>query len=196
VHWHQLTTSDSLFIRVHSNKSLLQELFSRKPQHEQFWYCAIFMPIKRSRDNTFSTSTLKTPRYRKSFTVLRPAQEFFTYMETSPLPVKGCELRPMLSIQGLCAGRDLYRATPTVARDLGFSGHIRRTAPINRLLRHAWGCRGPILTRILTGCAAIRKWLRFQRVISLKIHVQGLEIREINGLIRTPGYIAEVRLGA
>jgi hypothetical protein len=35
------------------------------------------------------------------FTVLRPAQEFFTYMETSPLPVKGCKFRPMLGAQGL-----------------------------------------------------------------------------------------------
>jgi hypothetical protein len=26
------------------------------------------------------------------FTVLRPAQEFFTYMETSPLPVKGYKI--------------------------------------------------------------------------------------------------------
>jgi hypothetical protein len=26
------------------------------------------------------------------FTVLRPAQELFTYMETSPLPVKGCKI--------------------------------------------------------------------------------------------------------
>jgi hypothetical protein len=26
------------------------------------------------------------------FSVLRPAQEFFTYMETSPLPVKGCKI--------------------------------------------------------------------------------------------------------
>jgi hypothetical protein len=25
-------------------------------------------------------------------TVLRPSQEFFTYMETSPLPVKGCKI--------------------------------------------------------------------------------------------------------
>ena len=24
--------------------------------------------------------------------VLRPAQEYFTYMETSPLPVKGCKI--------------------------------------------------------------------------------------------------------
>jgi hypothetical protein len=26
------------------------------------------------------------------FIVLRPAQEYFTYMETSPLPVKGCKI--------------------------------------------------------------------------------------------------------
>jgi hypothetical protein len=26
------------------------------------------------------------------FTVLRPAQEYFTYMETSPLPVKGYKI--------------------------------------------------------------------------------------------------------
>jgi hypothetical protein len=43
---------------------------------------------------------------------------------------------PMLGAQGLWAGRDLYRATPAVTRDLGFSGLIRRTAPFSRLLRH------------------------------------------------------------
>jgi hypothetical protein len=26
------------------------------------------------------------------YIVLRPAQEYFTYMETSPLPVKGCKM--------------------------------------------------------------------------------------------------------
>jgi hypothetical protein len=70
-------------------------------------------------------------------TVLRPAQEYFTYMETSSL--------------GLWAGRDLYRATPAVTLDLSFSGLIRRTAPFSRLLRHTRGSGGPILTRILTG---------------------------------------------
>jgi hypothetical protein len=84
------------------------------------------------------------------FTGLRPAQEFFTYMEASPLPVKDCKLKPMLGAQGLWAGRDLYRATPAVTKDLGFSGLIRRTAPFSRLLRHTRGCGGYILTRILT----------------------------------------------
>jgi hypothetical protein len=63
------------------------------------------------------------------FTPLRPAQEFLTFMETSPLLVKGCKFRPMLGTRGLWAGRDLYRAKPAVTRDLGFSGLIRRTAP-------------------------------------------------------------------
>jgi hypothetical protein len=39
------------------------------------------------------------------FTVLRPAQEFLTYMETSPLPVKGCKkFRPMLGAQAFEQG--------------------------------------------------------------------------------------------
>jgi hypothetical protein len=61
------------------------------------------------------------------------------------------KFRPMLGAKGLWAGRDLHRATPTVTRDLGFSGLIRRTAPFSRLLRHTRGCGGSILTRILTG---------------------------------------------
>jgi hypothetical protein len=52
---------------------------------------------------------------------------------------------------GLWAGRDLYHATPTVTRDLGFSGLILRTTPFSRLLRHTRGYGGSILTRILTG---------------------------------------------
>jgi hypothetical protein len=38
-----------------------------------------------------------------------------------------------------------------VTRDLSFSGIIRRTAPVSRLLRHTRGCGGSILTQILTG---------------------------------------------
>jgi hypothetical protein len=64
---------------------------------------------------------------------------------------RAVKFRPMLGAQGLWAGRDLYRATPTATRDLGFSGLIRRTAPFSRLLRHTRGCGGSILTRILTG---------------------------------------------
>jgi hypothetical protein len=83
------------------------------------------------------------------FTVLRLAQEFFTYMESRRHHCRwrGAKFRPMLKTQGLWAGRDLYRATrsPTVTQtqDFGFSGLIRRTVPFSRLLRHPygpWGC--------------------------------------------------------
>jgi hypothetical protein len=63
---------------------------------------------------------------------------------------RAAKFRPMLGAQGLWAGRGLYRATPAVTRDLGFSGLIRRTAPFSRLLRHTRGCGGSILARILT----------------------------------------------
>jgi hypothetical protein len=56
-----------------------------------------------------------------------------------------------LRAQGLWAGRDLYRATPAVTRDLSFSGLIQRTTPFSRLLRHMKGCGESILTWILTG---------------------------------------------
>jgi hypothetical protein len=52
----------------------------------------------------------------------------------------------LLGAQGLWAERDLYRATPAVTRDPGL---IQRTASFSRLLRHAWGWGGSILTRIL-----------------------------------------------
>jgi hypothetical protein len=81
-----------------------------------------------------------------------------------PVPLKNCSpiwrrhrcrwrainFRPMLGVEGLWAGKDLYRATPAVTRGLGFSGLIRRTAPFSRLLRHTRGCGGSILTRFLT----------------------------------------------
>ena len=72
---------------------------------------------------------------------------------------RAAKFRPMLGAQGLWAGRDLYRATPAVTRDLGFSGLIRRTAPFSRLLQHMRGCGGSILTRILTGTYQCYKYM-------------------------------------
>jgi hypothetical protein len=80
------------------------------------------------------------------FTVLRPAQEFFTYMETSPLPVKGCKILAYARRSGPLSREGSL--SPVVTRDLGFFGLIRRTASFSRLLRHTRGCRGSILTRI------------------------------------------------
>jgi hypothetical protein len=90
---------------------------------------------------------------------------------------RAAKFRLMLGAKGLWAGRDLYRATPTVKRNLGFSGLIPNTAPFSRLLRHEWGCRGPILTRILTGANAWRipllKYAQWEWHVSLtnRMHV-------------------------
>jgi hypothetical protein len=46
---------------------------------------------------------------------------------------RAAKFRPMLGALGLWAERDLYRATPSVTRNLGFSGLIRRTTPFSRL---------------------------------------------------------------
>jgi hypothetical protein len=35
------------------------------------------------------------------FTVLRPAQEYFTYMETSSMPVKGCKIQAFARRSGI-----------------------------------------------------------------------------------------------
>jgi hypothetical protein len=61
---------------------------------------------------------------------------------------RAAKFRPVLGAQCLWVGMDLYRATLAVTRGLGFSGLIRRTAPISSLLRHTRGCGGHILTRI------------------------------------------------
>ena len=41
------------------------------------------------------------------FVVNRPTRKFFTHMETSPLPVKGCKFLPMLGTHGHSAVRVL-----------------------------------------------------------------------------------------
>jgi hypothetical protein len=64
---------------------------------------------------------------------------------------RAAKFRSMVDAQGLWEGRDFYRATTAVTRNLSFSGLIRRIAQFSRLLRHTKGCGGSILTRILTG---------------------------------------------
>jgi hypothetical protein len=74
-------------------------------------------------------------------------------MEMSPLRWNAAKFRSMLSAHGFWAGPGGSSSCHNYwdTRDLGFSGLIRRATPFSRLLRHAWGCGGSILTRILTG---------------------------------------------
>jgi hypothetical protein len=88
-----------------------------------------------------------TGKYRKMYTFVYLYSWLIDYLRFY-VPLKNISLiwrrhhcrwrtakfRPMLGAQGLWAGRDLYRATPAVTRDLSFSGLIRRTAPFSRLL--------------------------------------------------------------
>jgi hypothetical protein len=87
------------------------------------------------------------------YTILHPAKEFFTYMDMSPLPVKGCKFKPLLNAQDFGAKRDLYRATPALTWHIGFSGLIRETVPFSRVLRHMREYGGSILA--LTGSSRI-----------------------------------------
>jgi hypothetical protein len=78
-------------------------------------------------------------------------QESFSYMETSPLPVKDCTMYAYA------------RRSEPLSREgslschtyLGFSGLILRTAPCSCFVWHTRGCGGPILTEILAGTHSI-----------------------------------------
>jgi hypothetical protein len=83
------------------------------------------------------------------FIVLRPAEEFFTYMETSQLPLKG-QIQAYARHSGPLRREGSLSCHTGCDTGLGFSGLIRRTAQFSRLLGHTRGCGGPILTRILT----------------------------------------------
>jgi hypothetical protein len=104
------------------------------------------------------------------FTVLRPAQVFTLIWRRHNCRWRTAKFRLMFGAQGLWAGRDLYRATPTVTRDFGFSGLIPNTTPFSRLLRHEWGRRGPILTRILI-------WVNAWRFPLINMHNENAVIR-------------------
>jgi hypothetical protein len=83
--------------------------------------------------------------------VLSPTQEYFTYMEMSPLPLKGCKISAYARHSRPLSREGSLFATPVVTQGLGFFGLIRRTAQFIRLLRHTRGCGESILTQILMG---------------------------------------------
>jgi hypothetical protein len=97
------------------------------------------------------------------FTVLHPARVFHFYRDVT-IAGEGLQNLGLCSaFMGFWARRDLYRATPILARGLGFCGLIRRTAPFSRHLRHTSGCGESILSRILTGFRRLRLKEHFLR---------------------------------
>jgi hypothetical protein len=67
------------------------------------------------------------------FTVLRPTQEFFTYMETSPLPVRGCKNLAYARGSGPLSREGSISCHNCCDTGPRFSGLIGRTAPFSRL---------------------------------------------------------------
>jgi hypothetical protein len=64
---------------------------------------------------------------------------------------RAAKYRPMLGAQGLWAGRDYLSSHTCCNTGPQFVRFHPKDRPIQSLQRHAWGCRGPVLTRILTG---------------------------------------------
>ena len=65
------------------------------------------------------------------FGVFRSTREFFTYTETSPLPVKGCLFWPMLGTHRHWTVKVILPATPTVTRDIHLLWSSLRTRDTN-----------------------------------------------------------------
>ena len=59
--------------------------------------------------------------------VFRPTREFFSHIETSPLPVKVCKFWPILGTYAHWTVRVLKRATPTVTRSIRLSWYSSST---------------------------------------------------------------------
>ena len=57
--------------------------------------------------------------------VYRPTREFFTHMETSPFPVKGCKFLPMPGTYGLSSEGSLTCHTHCDRGPTVYNGHLR-----------------------------------------------------------------------
>jgi hypothetical protein len=132
----------------------------------QIWFCS--MSESFSWILVFSSSLVLEKIYKWPYLIFAfcdylPFEEDWFYVPLKNISLiwrphhcrwRAAKFRPMLSMlgaQGLWAGRDLYRATLAVTRDLGFSGLILWTALFSRLLRYMRECGGSILTRIFKG---------------------------------------------
>jgi hypothetical protein len=102
---------------------------------------------------------LKCPLHPVLVVVLRPTQEFFfTCMETSPLPVKGCKIYAYAwRSRPLCTKGSLSCHTCYDTGPLFFRSHPK-DSPIQSPVTTQRGCAGFILTRILTGLHSVASY--------------------------------------
>ena len=104
---------------------------------QNFWQKVVFI------NQTLGFFCWRSPKFISQinmfvYGVYHPTWEFFTHMETSPLPVKGCKFWPMLGSHGHWAVRVLKRATPTVNTGLPFIMVISEDTWHSHLLPSVW----------------------------------------------------------
>jgi hypothetical protein len=125
-------------------------------------------------------SCLKSHLIDWLFTVLHPAQEFFTYMETSSLLVKGCKMLAYARRSGPLSREGSLSCHTCCDKGPRFFRSHPKDHPFSRLLRHTRGCGGSILTRILA-FNGIKVKIIWNCPISLKPEV----LKYVLKLIRT-----------
>ena len=126
------------------------------------------------------------------FGVFRPTREFFTQLEMSPLPVKGCKFWPMLGTHGHWAVRGLYSVSHLLWHGASvYNGHLRGPVTVTpnaeRLavelslpVLTTWFCRGwdsntqpsacraNALTHCATAAARFWSWDQIKQYIDSK----------------------------
>jgi hypothetical protein len=97
------------------------------------------------------------------FSVLRPAQEYFTYMETSPLQVKVCKLLGLYSALRAFEQGGIF-IVPHLLWHRASVFPVSSEGPPHSVASydtHTRGCGGSILTRIPTGGTICMKYVRY-----------------------------------
>ena len=73
------------------------------------------------------------------FRVYDPTRNFFTDMETSPLPLKDCNFLSLLGRHGHCAVRVLKRVSQTVTRGIHYYGNLWGPLTLTPIAEQ-WSC--------------------------------------------------------
>jgi hypothetical protein len=134
----------------------------------------------------------------RTFAVLRPAQEYFTSMETSPLPVKGCKIWSYarrsgpLSVEGSLSCHTYCDTVPRF-----FRSHLK-DRPFIRLIQHTnfpylcsnipaspeYGVNISQLIRYARACSAYDQFLLRDNLLTKKLMSQGFQMSRLQAAFR------------
>jgi hypothetical protein len=117
----------------YSKSNLLEKQTYSHNQKSSLWPASTVADTqrKKSRFTTLKSYFLEPCSHHWLIDYLRfyvPLKNFSLVWRRHHCRWRAAKCWPTHGAQGLWAGRDIYRATPTVTRDLGFSGLIWRTA--------------------------------------------------------------------